>query len=279
MGYQTVVVHVNSSADTERRVRLAGQIARMSRGRLVGAAMSGVSPFLYVDHATAMGASMAAQCIDDARETARGNLQRFESQCRILDLPSFEARLLDEQAAPGLVLQSRYGDLLVLGQANPDDPASPMEEETPEYVAMNSARPVLVVPYAGHFEAPFKRVLVAWDGRMEATRAVTAALPLMKQAQKVTLAVYNAGRDPGSHGGEPGADIALYLARHGIQVEVSSQVTDIDVGSALLSFAADIDADLLVMGCYGHSRFREIMLGGVTRTVLQSMTLPVLMSH
>lgn len=279
MGYKTVVVHINSSSDTERRVRLASQITRMANGHLVGSAMSGISRFLYADHATAMGVSMAAQCMDDARETARANLRRFDSQCQMLDMPSFEARLIDDQAADGLVLQSRYGDLVVLGQVNPDDPISPMEEETPEYVAINSARPVLVVPYAGHFEAPFKRVLVAWDGSMEATRAVTAAIPLLQKAGKVTLAVFNAGRQPDAHGSEPGADIALYLARHDIKVEVSSQVTGIDVGSALLSFAADIDADLLVMGCYGHSRFREIMLGGATRTVLQSMTLPVLMAH
>jgi nucleotide-binding universal stress UspA family protein len=279
MGYKTVVVHINSSSDTERRVRLAGQITRMANGHLVGSAMSGISRYLYADHATAMGVSMAAQCMDEARESARANLRRFDSQCQMLDMPSFEARLIDDQAADGLVLQSRYGDLIVLGQVNPDDPISPMEEETPEYVAINSARPVLVVPYAGHFEAPFKRVLVAWDGSMEATRAVTAAIPLLQKAGKVTLAVFNAGRQPDTHGGEPGADIALYLARHDIKVEVSSQVTAIDVGSALLSFAADIDADLLVMGCYGHSRFREIMLGGATRTILQSMTLPVLMAH
>jgi nucleotide-binding universal stress UspA family protein len=279
MGYKTVVVHINSSSDTERRVRLAGQITRMANGHLVGSAMSGISRYLYADHATAMGVSMAAQCMDEARESARANLRRFDSQCQMLDMPSFEARLIDDQAADGLVLQSRYGDLIVLGQVNPDDPISPMEEETPEYVAINSARPVLVVPYAGHFEAPFKRVLAAWDGSMEATRAVTAAIPLLQKAGKVTLAVFNAGRQPDTHGGEPGADIALYLARHDIKVEVSSQVTAIDVGSALLSFAADIDADLLVMGCYGHSRFREIMLGGATRTILQSMTLPVLMAH
>ena len=279
MVFKTIVVHVNGSADTERRVRLAAQLVRMSKGRLVGAAMSGVSRFLYADHAMAMGVGMAAQCMDDARKHARENLDRFERQCDSLDLPSYESRLLDDQATDGLVLQSRYADLVVLGQANPDDPLPPMEEETPEFVAMNSARPVLVVPYAGHFEAPFKRVLVAWDGSMEATRAVTAAIPLMQQAGKVTLAVFNAGRQPDAHGGEPGADMALYLARHGIRVEVSSQATDIDVGSALLSYAADIDADLLVMGCYGHSRFREIMLGGATRTILHSMTLPVLMAH
>jgi nucleotide-binding universal stress UspA family protein len=273
------VVHVNGSADTERRVWIAAQLARMSKGRLIGAAMSGVSRFLYADHATAMGVSLAAQCMDDARKQARENLDRFERQCESLELPSYEARIVDDQAADGLVLQSRYGDLVVLGQANPDDPVSPMEEETPEFVAMNSARPVLVVPYAGDFDAPFRHVLVAWDGSMEATRAVTAAIPLMQRADKVTLAVFNAGRAPDTHGGEPGADIALYLARHGIKVEVSAQVTEIDIGSALLSFAADIDAGLLVMGCYGHSRFREIMLGGATRTILHSMTLPVFMAH
>jgi nucleotide-binding universal stress UspA family protein len=101
----------------------------------------------------------------------------------------------------------------------------------------------------------------------------------MQQAQTVTLVVFNAGRQPDVHGSEPGADMALYLARHGIEVEVSSQVADIDIGSALLSYAADFDANLLVMGCYSHSRLREIMLGGATRTILQSMTLPVLMAH
>lgn len=279
MTFKTIVVHVNASSDTARRVRLAAQIAAAFRGRLVGAAMTGVSRFLTMDYATSMGVSMAAECMEEARVQARAALQEFERQCAALDVASFEPRLIDDQAADGLVLQSRYGDLIVLGQANPDEPFTPLAEETPEYVATNSARPVLVVPYAGHFEAPFHRILVAWDGSMEATRAITAALPLMQQADRVTLVVFNAGRQPDVHGSEPGADMALYLARHGIEVEVSAQVTDIDIGSALLSHAADIDADLLVMGCYSHSRFREIMLGGATRTILQSMTVPVLMAH
>jgi nucleotide-binding universal stress UspA family protein len=279
MGLKTIVVHVSASSDTARRVRLAAQIAAMFRGRLIGAAMSGVSRYLTMDYATSMGVSLAAEAMEEARVQARSALQAFERQCEALDVASCEPRLIDDQAADGLVLQSRYCDLVVLGQANPDDPFVPLAQETPEYVATNSARPVLVVPYAGHFEAPFRRILVAWDGSMEATRAVTAALPLMQQAQTVTLVVFNAGRQPDVHGSEPGADMALYLARHGIEVEVSSQVADIDIGSALLSYAADFDANLLVMGCYSHSRLREIMLGGATRTILQSMTLPVLMAH
>lgn len=279
MAYKTIVVHVNNTPDTARRVQLAAQLAAASNGRLVGAAMTGVSRFLTMDYATSMGVSMAAECMEEARSQARAALQEFERQCSGLDLASYEARLVDDQAADGLVLQSRYCDLVVLGQANPDDAIAPMAEETPEFVATNSARPVLVVPYAGHFGTPFRRILVAWDGSMEATRAVTAALPLMERADKVNLVVFNAGRQPDVHGSEPGADMALYLARHGIEVEVSSQVTSIDIGAALLSHAADINADLLVMGCYSHSRFREIMLGGATRTILQSMTLPVFMAH
>ena len=91
--------------------------------------------------------------------------------------------------------------------------------------------------------------------------------------------VFNADDQPDSHGPQPGADVALYLARHGVKVTVISRTISIDTGEALLSLAADLGSDLIVMGAYGHSRFREIILGGVTRTMLSSMTVPVLMTH
>lgn len=279
MSYKTIVVHVNGARDAERRIRLAAQLAIQFGAHLVGTALTGVSRFLYQDHVTAMGAGLAAQYMDEARVQAQAALNRFEEQCTALGVRSYESRLADDEAIGGLVLQSRYGDLVVVSQTDPDQPVSPLAEELPEFVAMNSVRPVLVVPYAGHFSLPAKHVLVAWDGSLEATRAVTAALPLMQRAERVTLAVFNAGRYPDAHGQEPGADIALYLARHGIKVEVSPQVTSIEIGSALLSLAADLQAELLVMGCYGHGRFREIMLGGASRTILESMTLPVLLAH
>jgi nucleotide-binding universal stress UspA family protein len=114
---------------------------------------------------------------------------------------------------------------------------------------------------------------------MEATRAVTAALPLLKQAARVTVVVFNPQSRYGVHGQQPGADLALYLSRHGVRVEVSAQPTALDAGNALLSLAADTGADLLVMGGYGHARLREMLLGGVTATILRDMTLPVLMAH
>jgi nucleotide-binding universal stress UspA family protein len=122
-------------------------------------------------------------------------------------------------------------------------------------------------------------VLVAWDGSQEASRALDGALPFLRQAAEVKVVVFNAEDQVNMHGEQPGADIALYLARHGVKVDVLQETTEQDIGNALLSLAADTVADMLVMGCYAHSRFRELMLGGASSTVLTSMTLPVLMAH
>lgn len=119
--------------------------------------------------------------------------------------------------------------------------------------------------------------MVAWNGSVEAAKAVTAALPLLRGAEQVTLAVLGDSAD--ALGESPGADIALYLARHGVNVEVLRRTEPADPGKAILSLAADFNVDLLVMGAYGHSRFREMMLGGATRTILATATLPVLMAH
>ena len=140
-----------------------------------------------------------------------------------------------------------------------------------------AGRPVLILPSAGSFPTIGKRILIAWSLSREATRAVTDADPLLRLADTVhVMAVMR--RD--EHGDVPGADIGLYLARHGVRVQVKSdQGAEIDVGNELLSRAADLDADLIVMGGYGHSRLKEWVLGGATRTILASMTAPVLMSH
>lgn len=118
--------------------------------------------------------------------------------------------------------------------------------------------------------------MVAWNASSEAARAVAAALPLLKRAARVSIAVFNPGDE---HGEQPGADVALYLARHGVVCEVVSSRVDMDPANALLSLLADQQADLLVMGGYGHARFRELILGGVTKTMLRCMTAPVLMMH
>ena len=135
---------------------------------------------------------------------------------------------------------------------------------------------MFIVPY-NHNATRLKTVLIAWDGGLPASRAVQDALPVLAMADRVEVVTVNGGT---SGGNRPTDDLARHLARHGIRVERKSiSHGDINVANALLSYADDVSADLLVMGGYGHSRLREIVLGGTTRTILQSMTLPALMAH
>ena len=154
-----------------------------------------------------------------------------------------------------------------------------MLPDFPEYIVMNSGRPVLIIPYTGDFTTVAKRPLISWDASRESTRAVTDAIPILKRAELVQVAIFNSKVQSDAHGEQPGADIALFLARHGVKVEVSVHKTSTDIGNALLSLSHDLDSDMIVMGGYGHSRLREMIMGGVTRTVLESMTIPVFMSH
>ena len=136
----------------------------------------------------------------------------------------------------------------------------------------------MVVPYSHRAGLKLDRIMVCWDGSRHAARAIADAMPFLLRAKSLDVVVV-AG-EPGKSDEIAGADIAQHLARHGLNVELRRLVSrDMDVANTLLSHAADWDADLMVMGGYGHSRLREFLLGGVTRGILASMTVPVLMSH
>jgi nucleotide-binding universal stress UspA family protein len=281
MSYKTIVVHVDRSSRCGERVALAARLAAESAGNLIGAAVSGFTPDLYTATPMMLAAPISQQELEACRASANLALDAFEKVARGAGAEAIERRLTDDQPHFSIVLQARYADLVVVGQNDPDDPETGATRDLPEYAALQGGRPVLVVPYAGHFERIDGHALVAWDGSRAAVRAITDALPLLRRSSGVTLALFNPGRQYEVHGELPGADIALFLARHGVKVDVLRQDTPpgLDVGNALLSLAADVDASLLVMGAYGHMRWREVLMGGVTRTVLRSMTLPVLMSH
>jgi nucleotide-binding universal stress UspA family protein len=282
MSYKTILVHADTSRHAKQYIRLAADIAAREEAHLIGAALTGVSRYVYqsgwMDPMDQSGPTHLALHLEALRQRARRALDDFETQMLKLEVHSYESTLIDDEAGAGLSLRGRYSDLLVLGQHDPDEPSPVALPDFPEYVVLNSGRPTLVVPFAGEFEQVGKRVLVAWDAGISTTRAVVNAIPVLKRAEIVEVAVFNAEDSVDAHGEVPGADIGLYLARHGIKVDVIRQKTRIDIGNSLLSLASDLGSDLLVMGCYGHSRFREILLGGATRTVLESMTLPVLMS-
>ena len=158
-----------------------------------------------------------------------------------------------------------------------DDPA--VVRGLPQYLALHGLRPVLAVPpsYAG--EPIADSVVIGWDGSVPALRAIGCALPLLVHARSVRLALINPEREGNVHGDEPGADMALYLARHGVPVQVVVEHTDAAAGPALLDIVRTSGAGLLVAGAFGHSRYREIMLGGATRILLERAPVPVLFAH
>jgi nucleotide-binding universal stress UspA family protein len=173
---------------------------------------------------------------------------------------------------------ARYADLTVLPQGMDLGFASADLARLPQEMAVGVGRPVLVIPRYGSFPRVGGRVLVAWNGSREATRAVHDALPLLRRAEQVT--VLSIDPDADAERRLPGADVSLHLTRHGVTVQAATIAgADVAVGDLLLSYVADHEIDLIVMGAYGHTRLREMVLGGATRTLLRHMTVPVLMSH
>ena len=177
-----------------------------------------------------------------------------------------------------VMARARCADVTVLGQVGDEGPDDPLERGLLEALLMGSGRPLLIVPRYGKFPRLGERVLVAWNGTREAARAVNDALPILVEAREVTVLTVNPPGD--SPRDVPAGDIALHLARHGVKATAASlRADDLAVGDLLLSRASDLGADLIVMGGYGHSRLREMALGGATRHLLRHMTVPVLLSH
>lgn len=190
-----------------------------------------------------------------------------------------EWRFVEGDFIRTLSLHARYTDLLIIGQSDPSDDMS-VTRGAVEQVLLDVGRPVLVIPYIGAPKVLGERVLVAWNASREAMRAIHDAMPILERAKAVRVLSINPPRGPSGEGEAPGADISHHLARHNVKAEaVHVEAEDIAAGEVLLSRAADQQADLIVMGAYGHSRYRELILGGATRSLLEAMTIPVLMSH
>ena len=210
---------------------------------------------------------LSAAAIDRFNELARRN--GISAEARNIQAGS--------SAAPDTFARiARRFDLSIVSQPRPDSSGS--DAMFVEAALFGSGRPVLVIPYIQTTGLKLERVMVCWDGSRSAARATADALPLLAKAgttEVVTVTDGSADEDE-----IPGIDLAKHLARHGIDVELKRLVRgDIDNVDVILSHAADISADLIVMGGYGHSRLREFVLGGVTRGLLKSMTAPTLMSH
>jgi len=273
--YKTIIVHVDESPIADARMRAAAWLANAHEAHLVGCAATGLSWPAYAMLTGSMAVSPVNE-FESLRSLARSSLERFATRARQLGVASFEERMVEDDNRDALLLQSRYADLVVTGRDAGD---AATVRGLPQYLAMHGVRPILVVPPTYDDTPLADSVVIGWDGSAPALRAIAGAMPILQRAATIRLALVNPELAHGLHGEEPGADMALYLARHGLRVEVFSEHTHASPGDALLGMARDAGAGLLVAGAFGHSRYREIMLGGVTRVLLDRAPLPVLFAH
>ncbi len=214
----------------------------------------------------------------ESQNQANAAIKRFSEIAKRAGI-SYEAISVNSSvsgAADRLGRLARRFDVAIVGQ--PEREKSAPAEILDEGVLFDSARPVIMVPFIQKDGLKLGRVLACWDGSRAATRAIADSMPFLEKAKQVDLVIVAGGRAKSDE--IPGADIGQHLARHGLKVDVKRITSpDIDVASTILSYAADCSADMIVMGGYGHSRLREFVLGGVTRGILESMTVPTLMSH
>ena len=280
MSFRTILVQCDADEKLPLRLAVAAGLAERFGSHLVG--LHALLPFqppvvfgggvvvqmgdFYALH---LGKTKADEAAAAAAFTEATKGKEILTEWRVVD------GLLDDK----LVAQSRYADLVVVGQTDPDA-MSPTPSGFPQYVALASGRPVLVVPHIGVRSSPGKTIMLCWNASRESARAATEALPLLKAAREVAVLIVDEKAATSRPSADHGADVIRWLGRHGVEAVAQREVADsVDIGDVILSRAADLDTDLIVMGIYGHSRVREMVLGGASRTLLASMTVPVFMAH
>jgi nucleotide-binding universal stress UspA family protein len=274
-----LVVSLSVAPERDPAAEFALSVARAFSARVVGIAFQSdpITPTALVDSMPPPPDLIESLRMESER-AAKAAANRFNDAAQLASVP-FETRIVTATvagAANRFAEIARRFDLAVVAQAQAD--AVGPEALIVEQALFDSGRPVLVVPYIQ--TAPFKadRVMLCWDGSRPAARAAGDAMPILSRAQVVEVFTIASGKLKSDE--FPGADIAEHLAQHGLNVKVTRTVSgDVDVANVILSHAADSGANLIVMGGYGHSRLRELILGGATRGILASMTVPTLMSH
>ncbi len=286
MALRDLVVLLDGSSRDEIKMAVAVELARRNDAHLTG--LCPLELLLPADMSFALGGypdlwalpEFAKQVDSQARTKAALIEAGFRETLRregitgdwVLD-PGF--------LIPSITRRAHATDLIVVGQADPDNPLPASARTLIEDILMTAGRPLLLIPYAGRFEKVGANVLVGWTPTREFARAVHDALAILAPGAKLVVLTVERPRAAGDSQMLPTAEIAEHLARHGLDVSAArTVVTDgLSPADALLDYASDIGADLLVVGGYGHSRTREMIMGGVTRELLQHMTVPVLMSH
>ncbi len=279
MSLKTILAYLPNPETAAELLRLATALAKKHDAHLIGLKIVARVP-LY----GALAVEIPGDVVEKQRQAMRDEAVAVESVfeeaidragCRG-EWRTYDAIYSD--LAGEVVKQALTSDLIIIGQED-NDPFDAWADLPPR-VVMGCGRPVLVMPSAGKFDDVGKRPMIAWNASRESARAAFDALPLIEDAEVVNILAVNQTESRGEESFTPGDGLALALSRHGVKAETATSTTsELKVGDELLSRLADKGCDLLVMGCYGHSRVREMLFGGATRHLLAHMTVPVLMSH
>lgn len=278
MSYKTILVYLSDTRRAEAILEPAVQLASQHSSHLIGMHVyAGVpAPPIPLPYGADVVKAVAAAQQKETEDIAGIFSRLTANQPFVAEWRAEKGPHVDPVAV--VMDHCRSADLIVAGQTDPDWETSPLLDAA-EHLAVGSGRPVLVVPYVGRYPQIGRNVVIAWKAGRESARAVFDALPILKQAEQVQILEVNEGGSRRS-GVAPDSSIAVALARHGIKPTVrTSPAGDISVGDEILSRLADMGADLLVMGAYGHARMRELVFGGVTRHIAKHMTVPTLFSH
>ena len=275
MTYRDVLVHVKAQEAWSQHIEVAGQLSKTFGARLTG---------LYTlrDIATlkvVFGENAPSVIERQAKDTkaAQKAETAFRSFLSKMDING-DWKAGEGAASELLTWASRYHDLIVVEQT--DRRTDELGWDAEEQCVLASGRPTLIVPHQGRFPTVGRRILIAWNGSREAARAIHGALPLIEKADRVDLLLGRSKEVFSSITRYPDLKITDYLRRHNPTIDARRfDASDADAGAAILKAAAQAQSDLLVMGAYGHSWFREWILGGATLHVLREMRVPVLMAH
>jgi len=278
MSYKTIVVHLDCGKCRSERLDLAVRVAAEFDARLIGL----FALDLYAGlPAAADAGSILVEAELQRREACMTEAQaEFFGKCATRSVNA-EWQFTEDDAAKEVALAARCADLVVIGQT---DPATRADDgicaSFAADVVLTAGKPVLVVPYAGHFEGIGKRTLVAWNAAPEAKRALVDALPVLERSQAVEVVSFEEGGDHLNPDENDCRAVQTYLQDHGVNVTIARYFAeDLSPGELILCQAFDDHADCIVMGAFGQAREKEVMLGSATRTVMNFMTVPVIMSH
>lgn len=277
MSVASILLHVDDAAAFESRLKLAIRLADQFDAHLSALYVVWPTSFPNITQISA-----GADIFESHRNTLWEAAERTRKMCE--EAAGDAGVTFDWRAEEGILTDKlneygRYSDLIVLGQHEPGKHRE-RRESAADHVVLESGTACLVVPYIGAAREQIENVLIAWNGSMESAHAVKDAVPILTQARRVEVLIINPEQQKIKDEHGPGSGIRAYLARHGIDAKTHTiHNQQSDPGDVLLSYASDFSADLVVMGAYSHTRWREKILGGFTRHLLEHMTVPVLMSH